>query len=95
MNTTTANIFVIIAWALTIGLVTQLLSGTFETRQCHSLCSSLLYYAAFAVAIIGTGLSLRQCLAGQCGIFGKLILLAGLVLIMKLAGVMIIGTLAG
>ena len=93
MNTTTANVLVIIAWAMTVALVTNLLGGSLEGRQCQSLCFSLLYWGALAVAIIGVLLSLRQLLTGNTGWLSKLIFVLGLILVMKLTGVMLIGSL--
>jgi hypothetical protein len=94
MTTTTANVLVVIAWAMTIALVTNLLGGVFDGRQCQTLCFSLLYWGALAVAVIGVLVSLRQLITVDTGWISKIIFLLGLALIIKLMGIMVIGNLA-
>ena len=94
MNSTTANSLVIIAWAMTVYLTMNLLGGTFEEsgRSCQSFCVNMLYWASLAVAAIGVCLSLFQVFTTKTGWITKIILLLGLALVMKLVGVMVIGT---
>ena len=42
-----------IGWLLTVILVMQLLSGTFDTRSCTTACFQILYWSAFAVTAVG------------------------------------------
>ena len=61
MNTATANIVIVIAWGLTIALVSQILGGTFESgRSCQTTCVSVMYYGSIALALIGSALSFMQ-----------------------------------
>ena len=43
----------IIAWVLAIVLVTQMLSGTFETRTCHTACVQSIYWTSLVFCIFG------------------------------------------
>lgn len=94
MTTTTANVLVVIAWAMTIALITNLLGGTLDGRQCQTLCFSLLYWGALAVASIGVLLGLRQLVTANTSWVSKIIFLLGLLLIMKLMGIMVIANIA-
>ncbi len=52
-----------LAWALTIVLVTQLLSGTFDTRSCTTACVQSIFVGAIATNILGlvlSGIQLKQ-----------------------------------
>ena len=40
-------------WLLTIVLVAQLLSGTFDARACQSDCVFALYWTAFGITVAG------------------------------------------
>lgn len=93
MTTTTANALIIIAWAMTVALITNLLGGVFDGRQCQTLCFGLLYWGALAVAVIGVLVGLRQLISVDTGWLTKILFLLGLVLVMKLTGIMVIGTL--
>ncbi len=94
MNTATANIVIVIAWGLTIALVSQILGGTFESgRSCQTTCVSVMYYGSIALALIGSALSFMQARKPQSGIVIKLSFLAGLGLLGILFGVMFIGLL--
>ena len=42
-----------IGWLVTVILVMQLLSGTFDTRSCTTACVWTLYWSAFAVTAVG------------------------------------------
>jgi predicted membrane channel-forming protein YqfA (hemolysin III family) len=96
MKTASANIIILVAWALTIALTSQLLGGTFESgRSCQTSCVSMMYYGSIALAIIGTVLSFMQVRQPRSSLISKLFLLAGLGLIGILVGVMLIGTLTG
>lgn len=93
MNSTTANFLVIIAWAMTVYMAMNLLGGNFQDgRTCQSLCVNMLYWSALVVAVVGVILSLTQVFAGKAGWLSKIVLLLGLLLIMKLTGIMVIGT---
>ena len=43
----------VVGWLLTVVLVMQLLSGTFDARACRSDCVFALYWAAFGVTVAG------------------------------------------
>ncbi len=94
MNTVTANAFVLIGWGVTVALVYSLLSGPFNGRMCETICFNMLYWAALVLAVLGTILSLMQAMKPASGIFSKIGLLLGLLLTLKLAGVMVIGMMA-
>ena len=52
-------------WFLTVVLVAQMLSGTFDTRACRSDCVFALYWAAFCVTAAGLAfgaVAWRRCL---------------------------------
>ena len=52
-------------WLLTVVLVAQLLSGTFDTRACRTDCVFALYWAAFCVTVAGLAfgaVAWRRCL---------------------------------
>ncbi len=95
MNTVTANGLVVLAWGVTVFLVYSLLSGPFDGRVCESTCFSMLYWGALVLAVLGTLLSAIQAFKSDSGFFSKVSLLFGLILIAKLAGVMVIGTMTG
>lgn len=74
----------LISWALAVFLGTQLLSGTFDGRECQTTCVSVLFWMSFAIAAIGLifsvgGISLGKssriktlsllALVGLCGIY--------------------------
>lgn len=42
-----------VAWLLAVGLVMQLLSGTFEVRSCQTTCVQSIYAASLAFCILG------------------------------------------
>ncbi len=95
MNTITANTLVLLGWGITAALVYSLLSGPFDGRMCESTCFSMLYWGVLVLAALGTLLSLMQVFKPNSGIFSKLGLLFGLLLIAILIGVMVIGTMDG
>ena len=54
-----------VGWLLTVVLVAQLLSGTFDTRACQSGCVFALYWSAFGVVAAGLAFGAaawRRCL---------------------------------
>ena len=53
LNTTISVLSALISWALAIFLGTQLLSGTFDGRSCHTSCVPLDFWVSFAIAAIG------------------------------------------
>ena len=57
-------LWTIVAWGLTVALVSQLLGGTFETRACQSDCVWTLYWVVFSVTVAG-------CAAGGWWLFSK------------------------
>ena len=42
-----------IAWLLAVILVSQLLSGNFETRTCQTSCVQSIYWASFGFVVLG------------------------------------------
>ena len=91
MNTVTANVIVLLAWAAAVALVYNLLSGPFDGRMCESVCFSIVYNITLVLAVTGTLLSLAQILKANAGIVSKLAFLLGLLLTGMLMGVMVIG----
>ena len=43
----------IAAWVLAVLLVIQMLSGTFDTRTCQTVCMQNIYWASFGICVIG------------------------------------------
>lgn len=43
----------VIAWALTVALVVNLLGGVFDERSCQTVCFQILYWSALACAAVG------------------------------------------
>ena len=54
-----------VGWLVTVMLVAQLLSGTFDTRTCQTDCVFALYWAAFGITVAGLAfgaVAWRRCL---------------------------------
>lgn len=81
-----------LGYLLAVILVTQLLSGDFDTRTCTTECVQMLYWSAFAataLALIGGGVLLSQ---GQTDWCIKISIAASAVLMIVFLTTMAIGT---
>ncbi len=52
-NTSIPVLSALISWGLAIFLGMQLLSGTFEGRECQTSCVNTIFWVSFAVAALG------------------------------------------
>lgn len=93
MNSITSNVIIVLGWVLTIALTYNLLSGTFDTRNCQSICVNVMYWGALALAVIGVVLAIKQCCKSGPGWLSVVSALAALALLAILVGVMAIGML--
>ncbi len=93
MNNITSSVIIVLGWALTITLIYNLLSGTFDTRSCQSICVNVMYWGVLVLAVVGVALGIKQCCRSGSGWFSALSFLAALALLAILIGVMVIGML--
>lgn len=69
----------VISWVLAVILVSQLLSGTFETRICQTTCMQIIYWTSFGFVVLGlffTFLNYQQVLKTKTTIVATVTLLA-------------------
>ncbi len=92
LNTSISFFSALISWALAIFLVTQLLSGTFDTRTCQTTCVNVLFWMSFAIAVIGLVFSIGGISIGQSSRIKTISILALLGLCGIYATTMFIGT---
>jgi len=52
-NTSIPVLSTLISWGLAIFLGMQLLSGTFDGRECQTSCVNTVFWVSFAVAVLG------------------------------------------
>jgi len=76
INTTISFVSAVISWALAVFLGTQLLSGTFDGRSCTTSCVNILFWASFAVAVIGVIFCLGGITIGKSNWLKSISLLA-------------------
>lgn len=53
VKTWSSSVLAALAWGVTVALVYNMLSGTFETRTCQTACVQALYWSALALAVAG------------------------------------------
>lgn len=53
ISTIAYPLIAVVAWALTVVLVMNLLGGVFDGRGCQTTCFQILYGAALAIALVG------------------------------------------